>query len=115
MSTSIRAYAADPGPDIYYDDDFRAVLETYLTLLRTDRNTQTRTVQSSDARAYKGDFFGLLQNDTINKEYHWIIMRMNGFVSPGDTDETLASYIYPDLSLIERIRGSYMKQNNLSY
>lgn len=106
----IHTLANGGGPDIYYDDKFRSVLEDHLSYLRNDQGTTTLAVKPVDIDKYRGDLYGLFGSMAIPNEYHWVVMRMNNIVSPHDVPEKLESVLVPDYTLVERIRVGHVTQ-----
>ena len=105
----------NPGSAIFYDQGFRNVIEDHLTLLKNSSSTRTVVVKSKDAFKFTGDIFGLLQANNIKPEYHWIVMRMNGYSSPSQVDDTLQTLILPDFNFIERLRAVFNTKKTISH
>jgi hypothetical protein len=81
MAFTIFNKMAKPGDDIYYDPDFRLVLETHLNLLIG--NAAARDDIPLDLfYQYEGDFYGFLTEKNVPPEYHFIHLRMNGMTNP---------------------------------
>lgn len=96
----------DPGPSIYYDPDFRNVLEAHMTELRSN-STDILNVEPAAAYKYEFDFFSLLANYSVPDHYHWIVMRMNKFDSPTANTRDLSVLMLPDQRQISRIVSSH--------
>jgi hypothetical protein len=94
----------DMGPDSYYTDQFRSVMEDHMTYLRNHPNTAIQAVLPNEADQWKGDFFGLLSAKNIPAKLHWIVMRMNNYTSPLKPDENLIAFMIPDPTVVEQIR-----------
>jgi hypothetical protein len=115
MAFSINTLAKGAGADVFYTDDFRNVLEDYMTILRNSSDTVTITVEPATALKYRGDLYGLLVELNYPPYMAWIIMRMNNMNSPVDYDETILTLLTPSEDRISRIRSTYMTQNAISY
>lgn len=101
------------GPDIYYNPKFRVVLEDHMTFLRNDTKTKAIEVTNHAAFKYEGDYWGLLSFYNIPVELHWLVMRMNKLTSPVQSSTDIRSFITPNQSVIDRLRGVYLTQNKI--
>jgi hypothetical protein len=105
MPNSINALV-QAGPDIYYDDTFRRVLEDHMTYLRNLSTTTKIDVEPIDVIRYQADFYGLLTKLGIQLHMQWIILRMTGLTSPSKIPEDLEFVLVPDESEISRLKQS---------
>lgn len=92
------------GPEIFFDEQFRNVLEDHMTFLRGHATTKSLTIEPTYAYKYEGDLSGLLTHYKIDVSRHWIIMRMNNYYSFNENDEFLATLLIPDNDTVEQIR-----------
>lgn len=99
---------ATQGPAVYYNGDFRNVLETHLKYLREHSDTVVLGLEPHDTYKYEGDLNGLLRKLGIPNQYHWLVMRMNDFNTVTEIDNTTTSLLYPSTQLINEIRIRYM-------
>ena len=67
------------GADIFYDSDFRSVLEDHVPLLRDDAATEIVNVKSNVAYKFEYDLTGYLSSIDVPHYLHWITMRINGW------------------------------------
>lgn len=109
----INDMAAPAGADIYYDPSFRAMLEDHMTFLRNHSETQTIEISDHDAYKWEGDLSGLLSKYNVDRSLHWVVMRMNNFVSPADNKDTLKLMLIPSIACIDRLRSVYVTQNKI--
>jgi hypothetical protein len=105
--------ATNPGPDIYYNQNFRVVLEDHMTFLRNHSETTTASVTPSQAFKYEGDLAWLLYELNIPAHLHWVVMRINKLNSPVDLGKDCNYLFIPNPSVIERIRSTYSTQNKI--
>jgi len=91
------------GPDVYYQNNFRHVVESYIPYLREHPTTQVIGVEPDIAYRYEGDFYGLLKTMRVPAQYHWIILRLNNMVHPADFKEIGTAIMIPAVSEIENI------------
>ena len=104
----------NPGPSIYYDDDFRRVLEDHLSLLKKDPSTSVLNIAPQKAYKYEFDLYGLLSDYNIQPQLHWLAMRLNGMTSPTDATKDITSLLIPDTNVVDRIRQSHMTTRRIS-
>jgi hypothetical protein len=90
----------------FFEKDFINTLESHLTYLRS-KNTKIKTITSHLLDKYAGDFYGLLDELNIPKQYHYAVMRVNGFDNSDNYRSTITAIIIPDFSEIESIKDIY--------
>ena len=105
MTMGINDLEVPMGPDEYYDPAFRVVLGTHYTYLRNLATNRIRTVTSFQETKYRGDFYGLLTDMQIPRQFFYIILRLNDLASPDDFDVGMQNILVPDTSIIEMIRN----------
>lgn len=103
----------DAGPSIYYDPDFRNVLEAHMTVLR-QTSTEQIVVEAAAAYKYEFDFFSLLFYHGVPAYLHWIVMRMNNFTSPTDNKRDIGNLILPDQRVVSRILSSHKTSRKIT-
>jgi hypothetical protein len=96
------------GPDIYYDPDFRAVLDAHYTYLRNLSTNTIRTVTPFQSTKFAGDFYGLLSDMQVPRQFFYVILRINNMVSPNDFTSTMQSILIPDTSVVEMIKNIHL-------
>lgn len=96
----------DPGDDLFYDSDFRNVLEDHMTYLR-DNFSQVKMISPDQSYQWRGDMFGLLDVLGYARQYHWLIMRLNQFTSPLQFHENVLAILVPDTDEVNRIAQSH--------
>lgn len=84
MAFTIKELALPTGDPIYYDPSFRSVIEAHLPILRTPGIVRAQAISPTRVHQFEGNFYGLLSHLKIPLQYHWIIMRINGFNSPSE-------------------------------
>ena len=104
----IDKFMVNTGESIYYDEAFRATLESHMGFLRSSDKTRTVSVVPQKADVYNGDLFGYLGEVGIPYQYHWIIMRVNAFTSPYDFGSETYTLLVPDQKEIETIRVAHI-------
>ena len=103
----INSQNAETGPAAFYSDDFRVTLHSHIPKLKSSTETTTLNVEPLEGYKYVGDFYGLLQYKNIPMHYHWLIMMMNGMISPCDYDGETLTFILPNFMEVERIYTTY--------
>lgn len=110
---SILTKFAAPGQDIWYDPDFKAVLEDHMTYLRNHPNTTIQVLEPNSVIKYRFDLYSLFRHYGIEQHFHWLVMRMNGFNSPIDDISHLESFLVPDTNILVQILSHYMSRNKV--
>jgi hypothetical protein len=111
---SINDLLIDMGPDIYYDPNFRNVLEDHMTFLRTHPKTALFTLTPDEAYQWRGDLFGLLLAKNRPAQFHWLIMRLNNYTSPTQFKQDTIGLIEPDYTVVDKIRQSNNSSGRIS-
>ena len=91
-----------------YEKGFLDLLEDHLQYLRSLSSTKTITLDPSMVLVYAGDFYGYLNEVGIAKQYHWIIMRLNGYFSPAEFDGQKTLFLVPEQKEIDRLIMPYV-------
>ena len=103
----INNLAMDAGPDIYYDKDFRRTLEAHIPYLKKHPTSTILTVTPDIVQRYEFDFYGLLAYYNIPAWMHWIILRMNDFVSPSIFPIEITEILMPLVGTVDQIQQIY--------
>jgi hypothetical protein len=93
---------------IYYDADFRVILESHLEYFRTNPNTTAIDIPAIDADKFKGDLWGLLLSKNIPPYLHWLVMRLTGLTSPNASDTLVTRVLIPASTDLNRIINQFM-------
>ena len=107
MAMSINSLMNDEGPKIFYDADFRNVIEAHLRILREHPNTAVLDIEPQKAYKYEFDLYGLLLSLNIAPYYHWIVMRVNDLTTPIDFTHEMLRLILPAAGTIDSIRSTH--------
>lgn len=102
----------NPGPDIYYDRNFRIVFEDHLNhIINTSTSYITNaTIDPNTAARYAGDWSGLMIELGIFPYMHWYNLRLNGLMSSSDFDGTMLSVSLLNSIVVEKLMNSYKTQ-----
>lgn len=100
------------GSNLYYEQQFRILLEDHMTYLKNLSTTRKLEIDIQNAYKYQGDLSGLLSVYLIRPEFHYIVMRMNDFTSPQEYTPDVRILLIPDEQEISRIRSSYKTKNS---
>lgn len=92
---------------IYYDPDFRNVLEMHVVFLRVHPTTREVPVEPIMAHRFEFDLFGLLAKLNVPPHLHFLTMRLNKITSPHKIDINLTNLLVPDDAVVNRIRQSH--------
>lgn len=95
-----------PEPRVL-DEKFYILLESHVPLLRTHSGTQLVEVNGQQAEKYTGDFHGLLDSLMVDKKYHYLVTRVNGYNCSTDYDGLRKSFYIPSVDLIGAFFATY--------
>lgn len=105
---SIIELELSPGPAVFYDNDFRVIIETHLEWLRRHPATQLISVEADIMHKNQYDLYGLLSDLKVVKSNHWITMRMNDYTNPNQYDEGHDTLLIPDQGVVTTLTTSYL-------
>lgn len=100
-------FAHDEGPSIFYNDDFRAVVEAHVEYLRTHEDTKMLFLEPHVVDRYEFDLQGLLWHYKMPSYMHWIILRVNNLYSLTTFPKELSQVSVPSESAINHLRQIY--------
>lgn len=101
LSVNTLMHGASSVPADYFNQKWLRTLESMLDLLRVDVRNQLITVEPTTGLRYQGDLYGLLTALQIPMQYHWAVMRLNGYTSPEQYDGTILTLVRPADDFIE--------------
>lgn len=99
----VDALMVQEGPATYYTEELRGVLESFMTVFRTDSSSQPMQIDPGVAVRFEADLYGLLTYLKIPKQYHYAIMRVNKLVSSDDFRASMTNLLIPNTNEIQRI------------
>lgn len=114
MANPIHDLMINPGSEVYYDESFRATIETYLPYLRERPDTRILPVQADDAYRYEGDLYGLMLTLGILPEHLFIVMRVNDYTSSSDLTTIIDKLIVPSPDQINAIVRQFTVTHKIS-
>lgn len=91
--------------NVYCDPEFKHMLESYLTTFLKSPNLKGIPATPLQQGLYKGNFYLLLLDMNIDARFHWVTMRVNGFLSPYEYAGTDITVLIPDFQQIERLKA----------
>ena len=95
--------------EVYFNLDIINHVESFMTKVRTSPNIKIRNDFSSViSYKFEGDYFGLLDYLEIEKKYHYIVLRFNGYTSSSDFKGLDTYVLVPDLNEIENIKNIFL-------
>lgn len=114
MALSVRSYREDSGESVYYDADFRRMIEQHRIYLQNAQGYVDRDITPGDAWRWRFDFYGLLQSMGVPEKLRWIYLRVNDYSHPADFDSTRTTIRIPNESAIEKLVALYRNQYRVS-
>ena len=91
----------DAGPDNYYSEDFRHILESHKTYLKGLKGTIPFSFETFYAGKHVGDLWGLLDDLGFAKKYHYAIMLINEYLTPFELTAETNVLLVPDFSAVD--------------
>lgn len=88
-------------PEQVLNPDYYVVIESHLRYLREHPATAVVTVTGQQAEKYTGDFYGLLDSLSVNKN-HYLVMRVNKMHASSDYDGRTLTLHIPDTATISQ-------------
>lgn len=113
MVMTIHREMIDEGASLFYDQGFRAVLETHMDYLRRHPESDFLTIETYPAHKYEYDLYGLLAYYKVDLKYHWLVMRMNELTSPTEYSSEVTALIIPSNTVINSIIQNYRTSNKV--
>ena len=104
------SFIESSGDSLYYNDNFRIVLEDHIEYLLTHPDTTISIVQEHEMIKNKCDIYSLFLDRKIPKQYHWIMTRLLGLKSPFLIRLELNYIVIPPFEEIEKIRATYISR-----
>jgi len=88
----------------FYSESYRNTVEACLQILKTHHQTKTVKLDDQKCRIYRHDFYTFLRHTVdIEPVYHWVIMRLNGMLSPRDFDDSVRELLVPEVSYLRQL------------
>jgi len=96
---------------VYCEPNFLFMLDTHLDYLRKTGNVIRVHILDRQNYKYIGDLFGLLNEININKEFHYIVMRLNNYLSSSDFNGDISELLIPDFNEVNVLKNIYQTKN----
>jgi hypothetical protein len=109
---SINAQMSGADQQVFYTDGLRNALEDALTWLISHPLTTAQVVDPGIAYRFEADFYGMLNYYNVPYQFHWLIMRMTGFVAPEESPSDLIQFLKPDFNTVQQIVSLYNTGQN---
>ena len=93
---------------LYYSEGFQTVIEDHLILLQTSDLNSVIEVAPNDAYRFEYDYYNLLRFKGVPYRYHWVVMRVNGLLSPFDCHPGIRQIIIPNRETLERLMNMHL-------
>lgn len=102
MALSVQSliHGAASAPAVYYQQEWLRTMESMLDLIALRSDNALIDIEPTMGLRYQGDLYGLLMVLQIGPEYHWVIMRANGYTSPEQYDGTRLRLLRPSDSFV---------------
>jgi hypothetical protein len=84
------------------------MIESCLTLIKANSRLYNFTPKENQRAKYNGDFYGLLDDCGLSKEYHYATMRVNGLASSADYTGDNRILYAPDVKIMDLLKKIYI-------
>lgn len=111
---SITALAMEEPKQVYLSTEIRNLLESHIEFLRKHPTTTFFGLEPHLIYKYRGDFYGLMIQANVPINYHWLMLRINGYTSPTNIDENRLYFIQPNFTFVEQIINAYRASKNVN-
>lgn len=105
MTMSVVRQMHSSGAPFYYSREWRLLVESHLSWLRTGVESEVISLDHQIAYKYEGDLFGALTELKVPEYMHWPILRMNGLSSPTHFNGDAIILMVPQQSVLSSLRG----------
>lgn len=94
--------------------DYKTYMESLLNYFRASDSTRQVPVPPEVGYLYRFDLTQFLLANNVPLEDHYLVMRVNGFTSIHQIDETIHQILVPDMALVARFKQIYRTSLNVS-
>lgn len=81
MAFTIIQQMEKPGPSMFYEPEFRHILEMHMNQLKTSYAVR-KELRPEHIYQFEGDFSGFLLSEGYGLEMIWLMTRVNGMTNP---------------------------------
>lgn len=106
MPSTIDNLMTSNGDEYYYDEEFLLILRTYLPIIRANYATPVSPT-NQQLYKYQGDFFGLMDELALSKQYHYAALILNGLTNSTAFSPSMAVILIPDTTYIDQLHSMY--------
>lgn len=101
----LRESIPDEGPDIWYSNAFKEVLEKHLAIIK--KNSDQVAVEPNMAAVYRNDFYGYMKYRGVAPQHWFATMRATGLRSPQEFGPEVQVLFLPAPTYLEKLRHQY--------
>jgi hypothetical protein len=101
------AYLITSPSDFTLTDDYRTFCESLLKYFRESSGTTSLLITPEIGRLYRFDFTQFLLAQNVPAEDHYLVMRINGYSSIHQIDESINQILSPNMAMVARFKQIY--------
>lgn len=94
--------------------DYKTYIDSLIIYFRESETTRQVIVSPETGYLYRFDLTQFLLANGVPLEDHYLVMRVNGFSSIHQIDETINHILVPDMALVARFKQIYRTSLNVS-
>lgn len=87
--------------------EFVAMVESHVQYFKDPDNHRLETIKPIDGNVWIGDLFGLFDFMGVDKNIHYLAMRINDYLCPSDYEGDKLDFIIPDPTKFMRISNTF--------
>lgn len=107
MVDSLSEFRVPQTPAYMRTERFKSYVESVLTVLLSPSSVQALPIEPTDGWTNRSDLAGFLLDKNIPVSMHYTIMRMNGFTSMTDFNETVSVLYLPNENVFSELMTIY--------
>jgi len=106
MPSTINNLATTYGDDYFFNESFLVLIRSYIPLILKQQLTQVSPT-NQQLYKYQGDFYGLLDELGVEKQYHYATLLVNQLKSSTEFEPSMAVILLPNTAYIDMIHSVY--------
>jgi hypothetical protein len=106
MPSTINNYLTTYGDDHFFDESFLILLRSYMPLI-SKQNVNQVSPTNQQLYKYQGDFYGLLDELGVDKQYHYATLLLNNLKSSTEFVPSMSVILIPNTAYIDMLHSVY--------
>jgi len=107
MALKIRSKLPSTGSSFLWTTEWQLMMEMHIAHMQRYGLIDYINIEPAKAYKYEGDLWGLLFEERIPFELHWVIMRLNAMRNPSDYTQEHTALIVPASDTVSRYNAKF--------